>query len=153
MQPVDRAARAHRRGAWVGLVAVLILAAMPLLAASAFSAPAAQTIHPVNYLPLVQRPPYRIAFVSFLDIYMMNADGSGQTNLTRFPPGDRPVDGIAEAPVWAADSKRIAFGGFYCVSSDCSGSIYAMNADGTGQTNLTNNGNAEYFPAWSPTMN
>jgi hypothetical protein len=37
MRPVQRAARAHPRDAWVGLLAVLTLAAMPLLAASASS--------------------------------------------------------------------------------------------------------------------
>ena len=56
------------RGNWVGLVAALILAALPLLAASAFGAPAAQIRHPVSYLPLVKGLPlppyYRIAFVS-----------------------------------------------------------------------------------------
>ena len=66
---------------------MLILASLPLLAASAFSAPAAQTLQPVSYLPLVIGPSlYRIAFVSSRDgnwgIYMMNADGSNQTRLT-----------------------------------------------------------------------
>ena len=42
----------HPGGAGVGLLAVLVLAAMPLLAASAFGAPAAQTS---IYLPLAQR--------------------------------------------------------------------------------------------------
>ena len=81
--------RAQLRGAWVGLVAVLILATLPLLAASAFSAPVAQTMHPVSYLPLAKGPPlspyYRIAFVSERDvnqeIYVMKADGSSQINL------------------------------------------------------------------------
>src|SRR5262245_59734492 len=81
--------RNHSRGGWMGLVAVLMLAALPLLAASAFSAPLAQTLNPVNYLPLVQRPPYRLAFESFRDgnnaIYVMNADGSNRTNLTNNP--------------------------------------------------------------------
>ena len=50
--------RDRPRGSWVGLLAVLILAALPLLAASAFSAPVAQTTQPVSYLPLVKRAPY-----------------------------------------------------------------------------------------------
>ena len=28
--------------------------------------------------------------------------------------------------------------------------IYVMNADGSGQTNLTNNAAGDYHPAWSP---
>jgi hypothetical protein len=52
----------------VGFVAVLLLAALPLLAASASSAPAAQTMYRVSYLPLVKGPPYyRIAFSSDRD--------------------------------------------------------------------------------------
>jgi hypothetical protein len=49
--------RARPRGGWVGLLAVLILAALPLLAASTFSAPAAQTMRPASYLPLVTDVP------------------------------------------------------------------------------------------------
>jgi hypothetical protein len=75
----------------VGLLAVLILAALPLLAVSTFSAPVAQTLHPIGYLPLVidplLPPYYRVAFVSTQDgnaeIYVMNTDGSNQTNLSR----------------------------------------------------------------------
>lgn len=94
--------RDHPRGSWVGLLAVLILAALPLLAASAFSAPAAQTTHPVSYLPLVKGPlllPYYwIAFISSRDgnpeIYTMKADGSGQTRLTNDPASDK-------SPAWS----------------------------------------------------
>ena len=33
---------------------------------------------------------------------------------------------------------------------DGNGEIYVMNADGTGQTRLTNNPALDWFPAWSP---
>jgi hypothetical protein len=74
-------------------LAALILVVLPLLAASAFSAPATQALHTISYLPLVSRPSYyRIAFVSLRDgnaeIYVMNADGSSQIKLVS---GDDPV--------------------------------------------------------------
>ena len=33
---------------------------------------------------------------------------------------------------------------------DGNGEIYVMNADGTGQKNLTNNPALDWFPVWSP---
>jgi hypothetical protein len=94
--------RDHPRGAWLGLVAVLILATLALLVACASRAPAepaAQTIQPTSYLPPVERPPYsRISFVSDRDersgIYVMYADGSHQTNLTKNLADDTD-------PVWS----------------------------------------------------
>jgi Tol biopolymer transport system component len=88
-------------------------------------------------------PEGRIAFVSDrdgnLEIYVMNADGSGITNLTNHPGEDRD-------PAWSPDGTRIAF------SSDRGGNedIWVMNADGSGLVNLTNDPNADRTPAWSP---
>src|SRR5690349_11639453 len=88
MRHVNRPLGGHSHSTWVGLLAVLMLAALPVLAASTFSAPAAQS---TIYLPLVQRPLYRIAFVSSYydgvnwipDIYVINADGTNVINLTK----------------------------------------------------------------------
>jgi dipeptidyl aminopeptidase/acylaminoacyl peptidase len=147
MVPIHLPSRDHPRGTWVGLLAVLILAALPLLAASAFSAPAAQTLHPVSYLPLVNGPPYyRIAFVSSrdgnADIYVMNADGSNQTNLTKNSADDTN-------PAWSPDGRQIAFVSL----RDGNEEIYVMNADGSNQTNLTKNPAGDGCPVWSPTIN
>jgi TolB protein len=58
----------------------------------------------------------------------MNADGSGQTNLTNNPARD-------ECHAWSPDGSRILFISW----RDGNSEIYVMNADGTGQTRLTNN--------------
>ncbi len=84
-----------------------------------------------------------IAFMSDrdgnLEIYVMNADGSGVTNLTNNSAGDG-------FPSWSPDGARIAF------VSDRDGNleIYVMNADGSGVTNLTNNSAGDGSPSWSP---
>jgi hypothetical protein len=71
------------------------------------------------------------------DVYVMNADGTGQTRLTDGSTHD-------EQPVWSPDGTRIAFvRGFF---SD----IWIMNPDGSRQLNLTNTPeSSEYAPWWS----
>ena len=143
--------RNHLCGAWMGIVSVLILAALPLLAAGTSSASAAQTIHPISYLPLVQRPPYQIAFVSGLyenqEIYVMHADGFGQTKLTHFGH-DGYCDISYAGLAWSPDGKRIAF--VHEFDTGCTRNIYLMNADGSGQTRLTNDPGYISCPVWSP---
>jgi TolB protein len=74
-----------------------------------------------------------------LEIYAMNADGTGQTNLSN----NRAVD---VAPAWSPDGAKLAFRS----GRDGNEEVYVMNADGTGQTNLTNNRAVDVNPAWSP---
>ena len=65
------------------------------------------------------------------DIWIMNNDGSGQTQLTNSPEADL-------APSWSPDGKQLA----YLQSAETiTGRKYymkVMNADGTGQVTLTN---------------
>ena len=85
----------------------------------------------------------RIAFASNRDgnaeVYVMNADGSGQTNLTNNPASDAVA-------TWSPDGTRIAFASY----RDGNSEVYVMNADGSGQVNLTNNPAGDGSPAWSP---
>ncbi len=85
----------------------------------------------------------RFAFVSDregdVEIYLMNKDGGGVTNITNAPGKDWQ-------PAWSANSQYIAFSS----ARDGNYEIYRMNADGTGQINLTHNDADDITPAWSP---
>jgi len=113
-----------------GLVLVVIVVVVVLL------------INPIT--PTPSPVPYRdrIAFHSDRDgnreIYVMNTDGSGQTNLTNNPADDW-------GPSWSPDGRLV-----FVSDRDGNREIYVMNADGSGVTRLTNNLAHDQDPSWSP---
>ena len=86
----------------------------------------------------------------FADLWVMDADGADQELLY----GTSASEG---APVWSPDGRKLAFTKILRrdvrsgrpLESD----IYVMNADGSGQRNLTRTpggGSHESVPVWSP---
>ena len=67
------------------------------------------------------------------------------------PGGLRPITG-AEVTLdngrhaWLPDGSRIAFAS----DRDGNAEIYAMSADGSGETNITSHAAFDHAPAWSP---
>ena len=84
----------------------------------------------------------RIVFTSTrngnLEIYTMNADGSGQTNLSNNADFDF-------WPGWSPDGTKLVF------ASNRHGNpeIYVMNANGNNPTRLTDNPAVDDQPTWS----
>jgi tol-pal system beta propeller repeat protein TolB len=73
------------------------------------------------------------------NVYVVNADGSGTTNITN------QASGYNEDPSWSPDGQMIVFW------SDRSGDheVYAIRADGSGLVNLTNSPGPDENPDWS----
>jgi Tol biopolymer transport system component len=96
----------------------------------------------------------KIAFDRYIDgqyqIYVMNADGTGERPLTSGKsPSPFPPQRFAWHPSWSPDGSRIAFASDR--DSPYTLQIYSMNAaDGSGVKRLTYNTNVNDYPAWSP---
>ena len=127
--PLDRRRTRAKFGAVLGALAfALVVASVTLVPVGRAAFPGANG---------------KIAFGSFRDgnfeIYVMNADGSNQTNLTNNPASD-------QGPSWSPDGTKIAF--FSGRDDPSTSEVYVMNADGSSQTRLTFITNG--WPAWSP---
>jgi len=73
------------------------------------------------------------------EIYVMDADGGNQQNLTNDPKNDA-------SPSWSSDGERIVF----MSERDGNSEIYVMDADGKNQQRLTENDFYDTHPSWSP---
>src|SRR3712207_1122462 len=93
----------------------------------------------------------RIAYVcDYADrtaICTVNADGTDWKRLTSpsttegWCPRDRD-------PAWAADGRKIAFARELHNGQGCSTEVFVMNADGSGQTKVTDEEGTAEHPAW-----
>lgn len=75
------------------------------------------------------------------DIFVMNADGSGQTRLTVEP------DKSHFAPAWSPDGRKLVF--VIWRSDRRTGGLYVAEAGGR-LRQLTDNGRVNFDPSWSP---
>jgi TolB protein len=73
-----------------------------------------------------------------VDVYVMNADGSGLRVVTR--------DALPTGLSWSPDGRKIAFVSKRAGNAE----LYVLNADGNGQKRLTRTSASEAAPAWSP---
>jgi hypothetical protein len=87
------------------------------------------------------------------ELYVTNADGTGQLRLTNSPGSEGGPTGLGiddndgeSIPSWSPDGTRIAIAS----NRDGNWEIYVVNADGSGSQRLTNNSATDLRPRWSP---
>ncbi|MBI3647420.1 MAG: PD40 domain-containing protein [Actinobacteria bacterium] len=86
-----------------------------------------------------------------IELFVMNADGSGLTQLTR-------DDAYISFPSWSPDGSELVFsiyrGTHYIpgcpLTKSCPADLYVIGANGTGEHQLTNDAADEATPTWSP---
>jgi TolB protein len=78
------------------------------------------------------------------DLWTINIDGTGLTNLTAGMPADVTDK---RHPAWSPNGARIAF----IAARDGHHKVWIMNADGSGALQLTTDAGFDSSPAWAPT--
>jgi Tol biopolymer transport system component len=136
MQEVVRKMRTRRAIIFLGVSMALLFLASALLPTES----SAQTTSPEG----------KIVYVKLGDIWVMDADGTNQTNLTNTP------DTNEGQPAWSSEGTKIAFTGPGELNEDGSGGlddIYVMDADRSTNdaTSLTDTPDfLEYRASWAP---
>ena len=103
-------------------------------------------LHINGYDPSVSPDGTKIAFCSLRDdqysqIYVANADGSGEKRITKITTGD------SCGPVWSHDGKKIAFYTFALPHPSRNPAIWVMDPDGSNLKRIVEHGMS---PSWSP---
>jgi Tol biopolymer transport system component len=94
--------------------------------------------------PVISPDGKQIAFVSYADIYVMNADGTDQTRITTNPAQD-------SYPAFSPNGKYIAFSSDRGNADGSSGpDIWKMKSDGSNPTQLTDDPAHNVGPNWQP---
>ena len=74
------------------------------------------------------------------EIYVMNADGAGQTRITNNSSDSESL------PSWSPDGTHIV----YSSDKETSYKIFKLNADGSGTSEKLSNNDTDRAPFWSP---
>ncbi len=85
----------------------------------------------------------RIVRPSKMEIWVMNADGSDQRQITH-------LGGANFGPSWTPDGKQIIFSSNYKNPRGANFDIYTVSLDGTGLTQITSDEGFDGFPMFSP---
>jgi Tol biopolymer transport system component len=91
----------------------------------------------------------QLAFMSTRDgypsVFVMNADGSGQVNLTPKDPTDLNSEWTSRAPSWSTNGRHIYFMSFRPATQGDT-ELFVMNRDGSGLQRLTMSPGADGSP-------
>lgn len=89
-------------------------------------------------------------------LWVMGADGSSPHRLSSMAqaPNSPASDNAFLDTAWAPDGKRLAFlapgNGPVTRRPGLAFDVYVINADGTGEVNISDSQEEEYWPSWSP---